>query len=123
MDAAGTLVGQKFTAVGYGVKEPTTGGGPPVWPYDGERWQSVSSFRALTASWLRLAANNATDDGGTCYGDSGGPNFLGTGSQTVPGTVASITVTGDFMCVATNETYRLDTKTARDFLGRFVALP
>ena len=123
MKRAGTLKGQKFTAVGYGVHEAETGAGGPTWAYDGERWQSVSEFNALNAVWLRLSQNDATNDGGTCYGDSGGPNFLGTGSETVPGTVASITVSGDFMCMATNDTYRMDTLSARDFLGGFVTLP
>ncbi|MBW3593411.1 MAG: trypsin-like serine protease [Actinobacteria bacterium] len=123
MKKAGTLNDQLFTAVGYGVHEPETGAGGPTWEYDGERWRSVSSFNALNDVWLRLSQNNATGDGGTCYGDSGGPNFLGTGSETVPGTVASITVTGDYMCTATNDTYRVDTKSARDFLGTYVTLP
>jgi hypothetical protein len=123
MKAAGTLNGQKFTAVGYGVHEPERGGGPPVFPYDGERWRAVSEFNALNASWLRLSQNDATGDSGTCFGDSGGPNFLGTGGQTVPGTIASITIAGDAMCLATNVTYRLDTRVAREFLGRFVTLP
>jgi secreted trypsin-like serine protease len=123
MKAAGTLNGQKFTAVGYGVHEPEVGGGPSTFPYDGERWRSVSEFNALNNVWLRLSQNDATGDSGTCYGDSGGPNFLGTGSATVPGTLASITVTGDAMCLSTNVTYRLDTKPARDFLGQFVRLP
>jgi hypothetical protein len=123
MKSAGTLNGQLFTAVGYGVHEPEIGGGPPTFPFDGERWRSVSEFNALNNAWLRLSQNDATSDGGTCYGDSGGPNFLGTGSTTVPGTVASITVTGDAMCLATNVTYRLDTGSARAFLGQFMTLP
>jgi hypothetical protein len=123
MKANRTLNGSKYTAVGYGVHEAEVGGGPPIFPYDGERWRAVSEFNALTKSWLRLSQNRATGDGGTCYGDSGGPNFFGTGAQTVPGTIAAITVTGDAMCRATNTTYRLDTKTARDFLARFVTLP
>jgi hypothetical protein len=123
MKEAGTLRNQKFTAVGYGVHEPEIGGGPPTFPFDGERWRSVSEFNALNDSWLRLSQNDATSDGGTCFGDSGGPNFLGTGAQTVPGTIASITITGDAMCLATNVTYRMDTASARDFLGRFVTLP
>jgi hypothetical protein len=122
MKEAGTLKDQKFTAVGYGVHEPEVGGGPPTFPFDGERWRSVSSFNALNNAWLRLSQNDATGDGGTCFGDSGGPNFLGTGSETVPGTVASITVTGDAMCLATNDTYRMDTASARSFLGQFVKL-
>jgi hypothetical protein len=123
MKKAGTLKGQRFTAVGYGVHEPGIGGGPPTFPFDGERWRSVSEFNALNKAWLRLSQNDATGDGGTCFGDSGGPNFLGVGAETVPGTIASITVTGDAMCLATNDTLRLDTQSAREFLGRFVTLP
>jgi hypothetical protein len=37
--------------------------------------------------------------------------------------IAAITVKGDAMCRATSVTYRLDTRSARDFLGGFVALP
>lgn len=44
-------------------------------------------------------------------------------AQAYPGALASITVTGDAMCLATNDTYRLDNKSARAFLGQFVTLP
>jgi len=37
--------------------------------------------------------------------------------------LASITITGDAVCEATNVTYRLDTDSARGFLAPFVALP
>ena len=123
MKAADTLRGQRFTAVGYGVHEAEVGGGPPRFPFDGERWRAVSSFSALNKVWLRLSQNPSTGDAGTCFGDSGGPNFLGTGSQTVPGTIASITITGDAMCRATNVTHRMDTPSARNFLDDFVTLP
>lgn len=119
MKAAGTLKGQKFTAVGYGVHEPERGGGPPRFPYDGERWRSVSEFLALEDAWLQLSQNDATSDGGTCYGDSGGPNFLGAGADETD-TVASVTVTGDAMCLATNKTYRLDTPGAHAFIQPFL---
>lgn len=122
MDAAGTLVGQKFTAVGYGVHEPQFGGGPPVHPFDGERWRAISEFTALNKAWLRLSQNDKTSDGGTCFGDSGGPNFLGAGAEET-NIIAAVTVTGDAMCVATNVVYRLDTAAARAFLGQFVTLP
>lgn len=120
--AAGALHGMRFTAVGYGVHEPRLGGGPPAWPYDGARWLSVSEFLALNGAWLRLSQVSATGDGGTCYGDSGGPNFLGAGADETD-VIAGITVTGDAMCLATNVVYRLDTEPARAFLGRFVTLP
>jgi hypothetical protein len=79
---------------------------------------AISSFDALNTVWLRLSQNNATGDGGTCYGDSGGPNFLGSS-----GMIAGITITGDSMCFATNVDYRLDTPSARSFLAQFVTLP
>ena len=116
------LKGQEFTAVGYGALEPTIGGGPPLFQLTGERRVAVSSFDALNEAWLRLSQNNATGDGGTCFGDSGGPNFLGAGNDETE-IIAGITVTGDAMCLATNVIYRLDTQEARAFLGQFVALP
>lgn len=117
------LHGQKFTAVGYGLHEPIIGGGPITFDFDtNDRWQSVSELNALTTAWLRLSQNQATGNGGTCYGDSGGPNFLGAGAGETP-IVAAVTVTGDYFCLATNSTYRLDTPSARAFLSVFVILP
>jgi hypothetical protein len=62
--------------------------------------------------------NPSTGNGGTCYGDSGGPHFLGDSD-----TVVSLTVTGDAWCRATDVTYRLDTESARAYLSEFVDLP
>jgi hypothetical protein len=112
------LKGQKFTAVGYGDQDRQNGGGPPAFAFDGARRVSTSAFRALSGNWLRLSQNPSTGDGGTCYGDSGGPNFLGTSNV-----VAAVTVTGDAACRATNVVFRLDTPAARDFLGDYVTLP
>jgi secreted trypsin-like serine protease len=122
MKAAGTLKGQKFTAVGFGVLQPSIGGGPPSFPDTNLRWMAVSQFDALNRAWLRLSQNDATGDGGTCFGDSGGPNFLGAGANETS-IVAALTVTGDAMCLATNVDYRLDTPSARNFLSQFVILP
>jgi hypothetical protein len=122
MSANHTLASQLFTAVGYGVHEPTTGGGPAVYPFDDKRWVAVSSFDSLQTVWLRLSQNPATGDSGTCYGDSGGPNFLGAGGSETS-IIAAITITGDSKCRATNVDYRLDSAAARAFLGRFVILP
>jgi len=66
--------------------------------------------------------NPAHGDGGTCYGDSGGPNFLEVGDSET-NIVAGTTITGDFMCRATNVDYRMDTPSARSFLEQFVTLP
>ncbi len=79
---------------------------------------AVGELNAVNKTWLRISMNSSTGDGGTCYGDSGGPNFLG--STTI---VAAVTITGDAVCRATNVDYRLDTASARAFLGQFVILP
>ena len=120
LDNDGALRGQSFTAVGYGATERThePGSGAPVFGEGGTRMYSVSTFSALNKGYLRLSQNPSTGDGGTCYGDSGGPNFLGD-SQVI----ASITITGDIPCRSRNVTYRLDTLSARAFLGEFVTLP
>jgi secreted trypsin-like serine protease len=112
------LKNQTFTAVGYGALEPTRSGGAPVFTDNSDRRVSTSTFSALNTTFLRLSQNSSTGDGGTCYGDSGGPNFLGTSD-----TIAAITTTGDSQCWATNVDYRLDTQSARTFLGNYVTLP
>jgi hypothetical protein len=114
--------GQLFTAVGYGGQERNIGPGGPVIGYEDAREFSITSFSALGPGYLRLSQNQATGDGGTCYGDSGGPNFLGAGAAETT-IIAGTTITGDAQCVSTNTTQRLDTAASRAFLGRFVPLP
>ena len=114
------LKGQEFTNVGYGALERTIGEGRPAFGFDTLRRQSTSTFQSLTRSWLTLSQQPSTGDGGTCYGDSGGPQFLGGPESNL---IVSITITGDAQCTATNRAYRLDTPVARDFLGQFVELP
>jgi hypothetical protein len=114
----GELKGQPFITVGYGmVRIDKTGGFHPLF-WEGARRFSTGTYNALTKSWLKISMNPATGDGGTCYGDSGGPHFL---DDSI--TVVSVTVTGDAPCRATDVTYRLDTESARSYLGEFVDLP
>ena len=122
MKANGTLNRTRFTSVGYGVQEPIRGPGGITNPFPMQRWYSVGEFDALTKAWLRIAQTQATGDGGTCSGDSGGPQFLG-GGATETTTQVSITITGDVFCFATNVDYRIDTPQARTFLSQFVTLP
>jgi V8-like Glu-specific endopeptidase len=111
-------VGAQFTAVGYGGTEAVNQPGGPVIGFPDERRYAVSSLNAVNRAWLRLSQNRATGDAGTCYGDSGGPNFLGAGTGETE-IVAAITVTGDALCKATNVVYRLDTVSAQAFLCQF----
>jgi len=51
-----------------------------------------------------------------------GPNFLGAGAAET-NIIAGTTITGDTPCRSTNVDYRLDTASARAFLGQYVTLP
>ena len=111
-----------FTAVGYGGNQVINQPGGPAIPYYDQRQYATSAFNSLNKGYLRLSQNPATGSGGTCYGDSGGPNFIGAGADET-NIVAATTITGDALCKATNVTYRLDTDSARSFLRAFVVLP
>jgi secreted trypsin-like serine protease len=123
MKADGTLTqATQFTSVGYGDQGYTNGGGGQVSTNDEARRYAVGSFNSLSSSELHLSQNPSHGDAGTCSGDSGGPTLLGAGS-TETNTVVAITVSGDTYCNSTNVGLRLDTATARAFLGRYVTLP
>jgi hypothetical protein len=118
LSAKGGLNDAIFINVGYGTSASLTG--VPSFDYDGVRKYSESIFMGLQPYWLGLLMNsNATNLGGDCYGDSGGPKFLASNPDVVYATVT----TGDYNCRATSWDYRTDTKSARDFLGQYVTLP
>ncbi len=107
----------KFTVVGYGG---TLDWPPPEITYEDTRQFAVSEYRALLKAWLRMSQNQATDDGGTCYGDSGGPAFWEDpedGTETLVG----ITSWGDAQCVATGFNYRVDIPETLDFINDVIA--
>ena len=105
-----------FTNAGYGLQNRVVGGGVPYFqdlnPIP--RMYSFSSFNSLNGGYLRLSQNPSTGNGGTCFGDSGGPNFLTVGGQQIQ---VSITITGDSVCRSTNVVYRLDTASAQAFFA------
>jgi secreted trypsin-like serine protease len=118
-DSLSNLSGsQTFTSVGYGAYEVTKGPGGHQYLYNDVRMVATGTLNSTNPSWLRISMNPSTGNGGTCYGDSGGPNFLGTTQI-----IAAITITGDAVCRSTNVVYRLDTESARAFLAQYVALP
>lgn len=109
---------QQFTSVGYGAYEVTNQPGGHQFLYNDVRMVATGTLNSINPAWLRISMNPATGNGGTCYGDSGGPNFLGTTDI-----LAATTITGDAICRSTNVAYRLDTQSARTFLSQFVSLP
>lgn len=105
-----------FTNAGYGLQNRVVGGGVPFFQDMNPipRMFSFSGFNALNGGYLRLSQNPSTGNGGTCFGDSGGPNFLTLNGQQIQ---VAITITGDSVCRSTNVTYRLDTASAQAFFG------
>jgi hypothetical protein len=118
--AKGGLVGESIVNVGYGTV-PDWKQAPPRFSFDGVRRVSTSPYMGLTKSWLKLLMNNdATGEGGVCFGDSGGPHFLETDAGNI---LVATTTGGDPNCRALSYNYRLDIPGARDFLDDFVSLP
>lgn len=114
LDAASWLV------VGYGTQEAVNGPGGQTHPGGGVRMKAPVGFDALNKAWVRLAMTAPQGNGGACYGDSGGPNFVTLDGKLV---LAATTITGDTPCYATNVVYRTDTPSARSFLAPYVKLP
>jgi V8-like Glu-specific endopeptidase len=112
------LRGATFTTVGYGATDPQQPGYAHCCGPRGDRRFATETFRALAPSILHTDQNAARGNGGGCYGDSGGPHFIGTTNV-----IAAITYTGDMPCVSSATSYRVDTAVARAFLDDYVAVP
>jgi hypothetical protein len=104
--------GAKFVVVGYG--------GSLEWPppdifYDDYRQFALSEYLSLTPVWLHMSQLSLKDDGGTCFGDSGGPAFWvePDGSEVLVG----LTSWGDGQCITSAFDYRVDIPDALDFIG------
>jgi hypothetical protein len=111
LDGLKTRRGQQditFTAVGYGLQQSFPDAAS--WKEHNVRVRMVAhpklnqiNVPGFTGDFSMLLSNNA-NTGGTCFGDSGGPNFLGT-SRTVAG-VTSFGINGN--CAGTGGVFRLD---------------
>jgi V8-like Glu-specific endopeptidase len=125
LDSVKTARGQKtvtFTIVGYGTAILTQGG-PHQAPYGTRQFATTHLLEvnnARTGNTLFTMTNAPGTGGGSCYGDSGGPVFLGTTNMLVG---VHILGNGTGMCRGFSWEYRLDTAEARAFLSQFVALP
>ncbi len=106
---------ESFTTVGYGAVRTSKKKGPQGILANLQRNQASQHLQSFGKTWLTLAMNDrSVDNGGTCYGDSGGPHFHGD-------VLVSITITGDSVCKATDRSYRLDTRGAQAFLDDALA--
>lgn len=104
-----------FTAVGYGLQWVN-----PVF-VAGLRVRMIATPQLLqintgfTGSRSLMLSNNAST-GGTCFGDSGGPNYIG--ATNVIGGVTSFAINGN--CAGTGGVFRLDRKDVLDFVNAHV---
>ena len=108
-----SLATTRFTTVGYGDIRETNRTGFQGILNNLDRNRVDQGFLSLTPAWLNLSMNLATGNGGTCYGDSGGPNYLEYNGVLYQ---AGITSWGDSPCASTNVTYRVDIPATQDFL-------
>jgi secreted trypsin-like serine protease len=104
-----------FTAVGYGLQLIN-----PV-KIEAQLIRMVAEPHLIqintgfTGSGSLLLSNNAST-GGTCFGDSGGPNFVGTSS--VVGGVTSFGINGT--CGGTGGVFRLDRSDVVSFVSQYL---
>jgi Trypsin len=109
LKAAHEIQDDTFVNVGYGL---LNGAPPPVLVNNEDRWYSTSPYGGLNQNNLHLQSNhNATGQGGTCFGDSGGPHFW---KDTLM--LVSVTSWGDAICRSLDMTQRTDLASVLDWL-------
>ncbi len=108
----GSLKKLTYTLVGYGVDI----GPKKAQIVVQERRSTTSLLKAVQTEVVtfQINDNNSTAGGGSCFGDSGGPVFLGSY------VVGDASYVNSLTCNATGSYQRVDTAYSRAFLGRFL---
>jgi secreted trypsin-like serine protease len=105
-----------FTAVGYGAQRINAAQVVAEKIRMSAEPQLIQINTGYTGNFSLLLSNNAAT-GGTCFGDSGGPNFVGTSN--VIGAVTSFGLNGS--CGGTGGVFRLDRRDVLDFIAPYLA--
>jgi hypothetical protein len=110
----------KLDLVGYGVQEQIVGGGPPIWAGLRNRLfapsELVSGNFTHSEDFMKIALNPGGDSGGTCFGDSGGPNLLA-GTTTVLAVNSYVTNSN---CSGVGYSNRVDTTEILAWINTFL---
>lgn len=113
--ATSTRGKQHFTAVGYGVQQIN----PVFVQADRVRMLAhphlIQINGGIVGDFSLLLSNNHST-GGTCFGDSGGPNFLGD-SHVIAG-VTSFGLNGN--CAGTGGVFRVDRQDVLNFINSYL---
>lgn len=115
LDALSPSRSTTFTAVGYGLQKAFPEAAS--WKEETARVRMVAHPHLIqintgfTGDGSLLLSNNS-NTGGTCFGDSGGPNFVG--DSNVVGGVTSFGLNGN--CAGTGGVYRVDRADDLDWL-------
>lgn len=123
LDKLKTKRGQQdvtFTAVGYGLQMSFPDAA--AWKEHNVKVRMVANPKlnqinvpGFTGDFSMLLSNNA-NTGGTCFGDSGGPNFLG--NTNIVAGVTSFGINGN--CAGTGGVFRMDRQNVLDFVNSFL---
>jgi len=100
-----------FTAVGYGLQQinPVHVQSQKIRMVAHPKLNQING--GIVGDFSLLLSNNHST-GGTCFGDSGGPNFIG--DSNVVGGVTSFGLNGN--CAGTGGVFRVDRQDVQDFI-------
>ena len=106
--------------VGYGVQEQYRGGGPPYWTGLRVRLYApsklISGKFVFSDEFLMLSLNPGRGQGGTCFGDSGGPDLLGD-TDTIMGVNSFVT---NYNCAGVGFSSRVDIPEVLEWINGFI---
>ena len=116
-DQLRTVSASPLPIVGYGTTALVSGTPRPDLSSGGTRKVDPTRLQGLKQQTLKL---RMPDGDQVCVGDSGGPALLGTSNEIVGVTLGTL---GGCISSGTVTSMRVDTATARAFIGQYVTLP